>query len=151
MPKSQQRIAFTGFRSSLNGQRGFTLMEVLIALAILAAAAVTFLVGITTSSKAVMVSQKNIAAESLAKSELEYVKSTTYCSANVTWSYELPSNPPAWAPTHSLPDGYVGYSVNVNGSTLPGHTFDDGIQRITVTVTRNGEPAFSLIGYKVEP
>jgi hypothetical protein len=27
---------------------------------------------------------------------------------------------------------------------------DDGIQRITVTVTHNGELAFTLVGYKVK-
>ena len=137
---------------SLTGsQLGMTLIEVLVALGILAAVAVIFLIGMSTSSKAIMVSQKSVAVESLAKSELEYVKSVTY--VNPLWSYELPSSPPYWAPTHSLPDGYGGYTVQVDAALVPGpgHTTDDGIQRITVTVTYNGEPAFTLTGYKVKP
>ena len=126
-----------------------TLMEVLIALAILASAGIVFLVGMTVSSRSVLVSQKNVAAESLAKSELEYVKGVGYQSANVTWTYQLPSSPPAWDPSHSLPGGYDGYSIDVAGSIVPGHTFDDGIQKITITVTHGGEPAFTLDGYKV--
>jgi type II secretory pathway pseudopilin PulG len=126
-----------------------TLIEVLVALGILAAVAVVFLLGMTTSSKAVMVSQKSVAAESLAKSELEYVKSVAYEDAE--WEYQLPSSPPSWDPTHSLPNGYDGYSVQVNAAFVPGHVTDDGIQRITITVTYNGEPAFTLTGYKVKP
>jgi type II secretory pathway pseudopilin PulG len=126
-----------------------TLIEILVALGILAAVAVVFLLGMTTSSKAVMVSQKSVASESLAKSEVEYVKSVAYL--NAPWTYELPSNPPSWAPTHSLPDGYAGYSVQVDAALVPGHTTDDGLQRITVAVTRDGETAFTLVGYKVKP
>ena len=150
MNKSRQRWAFPALRSAQNGEQGLTLIEVLVALAIIAAVAVTFLVGMTTSSRAVMVSQKSVAAESLAKSELEYVKSSPYQSANTTWSYQLPTSHPDWDATHSLPDGYGGYSVQVDSGFVPPRTYDDGIQKITVTVIRNGETAFTLVGYKVQ-
>ena len=148
MNKSRQ-VAFASFCPARSGERGMTLIEILVALGILAAVAVVFLVGMSVSSKAVMISQKSVAAESLAKSELEYVKSVTYL--NATWNYELPSNPPSWAPTHSLPAGYSGYTVQVNAALV--HISDDGIQKITVIVTYNGEqpPAFTLVGYKVKP
>ena len=145
MSKCRRLVGFTGLRSATNKESGFSLIEILVALGILAAVAVVFLLGISTSSKAVMVSQEAVAAESLAKSELEYVKSVTYL--NAPWSYQLPSSPPSWDPTHSLPDGYDGYSVQVDA--VPNHATDDGIQQITVTITRNGETTYTLVGYKV--
>jgi prepilin-type N-terminal cleavage/methylation domain-containing protein len=154
MNKRRQRAALMGLGSTQNSQRGFTLPEVLVAMGILAAAAVVFLAGMTTSSKSVMISQKDVAAESLAKSELEYVKSCYYYSANVTWSYQLPSTYPPWDPTHALPDGYDGYTVNVTGEYVeitPGLTYDAGIQKITIVTGPNGAPPFTLVGYKAAP
>src|SRR4030042_3875368 len=152
MNKSRQRTASMGYRSAQKGERGLTLIEILVAMGILAAVAVVFMVGMSTSFTSVMVSQESVASESLAKSELEYVKSAAYHSANVTWSYQLPSDPPLWwDPTRALPDGYGGYSVQVDAEKMLDHPFDDGIQKITVTVTLNGEIAFTLVGYNVEP
>jgi prepilin-type N-terminal cleavage/methylation domain-containing protein len=148
MKKRQEKTAVRSSDSLTGSQLGMTLIEVLVALGILAAVAVVFLVGMSTSSKAVIVSQESVASESLAKSEMEYVKSVTYL--NTPWTYELPSNPPSWDLTHSLPNGYEGYSVQVDAALVPGHITDDGIQRITVAVSRNGETAFTLVGYKVK-
>ena len=145
MAKRWQLMAFTGFRSAKNGERGLTLIEVIVALGILSAVAVVFLLGMTTSSKSVMVSQERVAAESLAKSEMEYVKSVTY--QNAPWSYELPGNPPSWDLGHSLPDGYGGYSVHVQADLLAGHDPDDGIQKITIVVSREGDPLLTQVGY----
>src|SRR4030043_1637082 len=135
MNKSRQRTASMGYRSAQNGERGLTLIEILVAMGILAAVAVVFMVGMTTSFTSVMISQESVASESLAKSELEYVKSAAYHSANITWSYQLPSDPPSCDLTHALPDGYGGYSVQGDAEKLPDPPFDDGIQKITVTVT----------------
>ena len=153
MNASQEKRTVPRSDSLTGSQLGMTLIEILVALGILAAVAVVFLLGMSTSSKAVMVSQKSVAAESLAKSEMEYVKSVTYL--NAPWNYDLPSNPPSWDPTHSLPSGYGGYSVQVNAAQMevnPANPAgeDDGIQKITVTVTYNGETAFTLVGYKVK-
>jgi prepilin-type N-terminal cleavage/methylation domain-containing protein len=144
MVSNRRNLAVGGFAAGRRCERGMTLIEVLIALAILAAVGVVFLLGMTISSKGVMVSQERVAAESLAKSELEYVKSVTY--QNAPWSYQLPSGHPSWDPTHSLPDGYDGYSVLVDAESVNGK---DNIQQITVDVRHNGETAFTLVGYKV--
>jgi prepilin-type N-terminal cleavage/methylation domain-containing protein len=149
MKKRQKKTAVRSSDSLTGSQLGMTLIEVLVALGILAAVAVVFLLGMSTSSKAVMVSQESVAADSLAKSELEYVKSTQY--HNAPWNYQLPSNPPSWDPSHALPSGSGGYSLEVNAALVPGHTSDDGIQKITITVTHDGEATFTLVGYKVKP
>ena len=156
MSKRRRLVAFRGLRSAPNRESGFSLIEILVALGILAAVAVVFLLGITTSSKAVMVSQEAVATESLAKSELEYVKSVLYTElpfdpvSDPLWEYQVPGNTP-WDTVRDLPDGYAGYSVEVSGYSVgsvgvypPGE-----IQKITVTVTHD-EKVFTLVGYKVK-
>ena len=146
MKKRQEKTAVRSSDSLTGSQLGMTLIEVLVALGILAAVAVVFLVGMATSSKAVMVSQKNVAAESFAKSELEYVRSSPYDDTN---------NPPIYAvdPNITVPQGY-GVAVAAQRLDPKGDGIgnDDGIQKITVIVTYNGEqpPAFTLVGYKVK-
>ena len=139
MNKSRQ-VAFASFCPARNGERGMTLIEVLVALAILAAVAVVFLVGMATSSKAVMVSQKAVAIESLAKSQMESIKAQ---------QYQLPPYPTPPYSKIAIPQDLVDQGYNVGIVAIPLHNPDDGIQKITVTVTYNGEPSFTLVGYKV--
>jgi type II secretory pathway pseudopilin PulG len=111
-----------------------TLIEVLVALGILAAVAVVFLVGMATSSKAVMVSQEAVIADSLAKSQMEDTKARDY------------------APTYpkiTIPQDLVDQGYDVAIVAAPLHNLNDDIQKITVTVTYNEETAFTLVGYKV--
>jgi len=144
MNKSR-RVASMGFRSLQNGEQGLTLVEVLVALGILAAVAVIFLLGMTTSSKAVMVSQERVAADSLAKSQMENIKS---------WAYDSDPNhnPPDYsaAKLADSPPFYINFvaeRLEVKGGNPAGE--DDGIQKITVTITRDGETVLKLEGYKV--
>ena len=65
MCKCRRLVAFRGLRSAPNRESGFSLIEIIVALGIVAAVAVVFLLGMTTSSKAVMVSQEAVVAESL--------------------------------------------------------------------------------------
>ena len=120
-----------------------TLVEVLIALGILAAVAGVFLIGLSTSSRGVMVSQKSVTAESLVKSQLESIKSCTYDDTN---------NPPDYQ-AEKLADIPAGYDIVINAERLDpkgdGLDTDDGLQQITVTVTRNGEEVITITDYKV--
>lgn len=121
-----------------------TLIEVLIALAILAAVAVVFLLGMSVSTKGVIVSQERVSVDNLAKSELEYVKSSPYDDTHI---------PPIYAvdPNFTIPQSYgVAVAAQRLDPKLDGTGNDDGIQQITVTVTRNGLTAFSLVGYKTK-
>ena len=113
-------------------------METVIALAILGAVSVSFLNGLTTASRSVFITDECSTAESLAQSQMEWVKNASY-SYNAT-SYSA-------AP---VPDGrdYLQYSATVFAEPL--HTPDDGIQKITVTIQRSSENLFNLEGYKVD-
>ena len=145
MNEIRQQVAFPSFGPARNGERGMTLIEVLVALGILAAVAGVFLAGMTTSSKAVMVSQEAVIADSLAKSQMEFIKSQAYDD-------DLNHNPPQYLKLadEDIPDGY---DIIITPARLDpkgdGLTNDDGLQEITVTVTRPGQPDFTLVGYKV--
>jgi type II secretory pathway pseudopilin PulG len=117
---------------------GITFLETAIALAILGAVSVSFLSGLTSASKSVFIVDKKTTAESIAQSQMEWVK-------NVSYSYNATSYSAA-----PIPDGkdYLQYSSVV--SAEPVHTPDDGIQKITVSVQRSGENVYFLQGYKVD-
>jgi prepilin-type N-terminal cleavage/methylation domain-containing protein len=129
----------------LRKQRGFGLVEVIIALGLLGIIGIAFLTALATSSTAIIVSDKHATAESLARSEMEFVKSQDY--SGDPWSYQLPSGTsptghlPEWWGTanHTLPDGYEHYTATVEAEWLDpmedGDSNDDGLQLITVTVT----------------
>ena len=114
-------------------ERGVTLAETLVALAIFGIVAVVFLSGLTISSKAVMVNQERVAADSLAKSQMEYVRAQDYAA-----SYSEIAIPADLAAQ--------GYDVGIGVEDV--HV--DELQKITVTVDRNGDTAFTLVAYKVD-
>jgi len=131
----------------LRGQRGISFIETLVALAILAAIAVAFLNGLSTTSKAVMISQESVTAESLAKSQIEYIKVQEYIPVAeydpVTNCYE----------EINIPNELVGkgYDIEINPPepiiSPPEGGFE--LQSITVVIKRNGEGMFSLSTYRV--
>jgi len=127
-----------------NNEKGLTLIEVLVALGILASVAVVFLLGMSTSSKSVIVSQERVTVERLAKSEMEYIKSYTYNE----------SDPPVYGidPDLVIPAGYnISYTAERMDPKKDGYATDDGLQKITVTVTHSGEPSITMEGYKLKP
>jgi type II secretory pathway pseudopilin PulG len=146
-----------------NKERGFGLVEVIIALGLLGIIGIAFLGALATSSTATIIYDERATSESLARSEMEYVKSQDYSST--PWSYELPAGtsptgqfPAWWDGDHTLPAGYENYVVTVEAEWLDprddGDDNDDGLQIITVTVTPPQDPETNkpeptvLEGYK---
>jgi type II secretory pathway pseudopilin PulG len=120
------------------------LIEVLVAMGILSAVAVTFLLGMSTSSKAVVTNQQHVAAEGLAKSQMESIQRQPYDTVH---------NPPQYAllDPSEIP---TGYSIEITAERLYPLTVhtggDEGLQKITVSVlsVREGRTVFTLEGYK---
>jgi prepilin-type N-terminal cleavage/methylation domain-containing protein len=150
----------TGMLRICEVEKGVSLAEVLIALLIISLMAVAIIAGVNMSVKSNEVSSKIISAESLARAELDYVKSIANTEAwyldswtPPLWTYTvakspLPSTPPRWDSAHTgLPDGYDGYSVTCSASTLPVTpiAYDANIQKITVTVYSNGVQVFQIV------
>jgi len=117
---------------------GTTLIEALVALAILGAIATAFLSGLSTSSKAAIVADEQATAESLSRSQMESVKNADYVYGATEYSPAL------------IPGGndYFNYTAIITAEPL--HNPDDGIQKITVTVKRSAKEVLKLEGYKVD-
>jgi type II secretory pathway pseudopilin PulG len=119
-------------------ESGISLIEVVAALAILSAVAVAFLSGLATTTKANVIDDEQATAESLARSQMEWLR-------NVDYVYEATEYSPAPLPA----DGdYISYSVIATAEPL--HNPDDGIQKIVVTVKRVDKEIVILEDYKVD-
>ena len=113
-------------------------METVIALAILGVVSVCFLNGLTSASKSVFIADERTTAESLAQSQMEWVRNASY-SYNATAYSSAP-----------IPGGkdYQHYSTLIAAESL--HTPDEGIQKVTVTIIRDSKELVHLEGYKVD-
>lgn len=120
------------------GESGATLIETVVALAILGVIAVTFLSGLATTSKAAFLADEQTTAENLAQSQMEWVKNAGYVDSATEY-------PPAPIPSRR---DYLNYSAIITAEPL--HIPDDGIQKITVTIQRSGENVIKLEGYKLD-
>ncbi len=121
-------------RRLFSGQKGFGLIEVLIAVTILSIAATAFLGAISTSAIAISKQDRKITAEAIAVSQMNLTKSQAYQAA-----------PASYSTIPSLPTNYV---VTSNATTIAGK--DGNIQLITVTVSRGGNTIYTLEDYKVD-
>ena len=131
------------------GQKGVMLLEILVGLAILGAIAVAYMSGLTSTFKAIGISQERVAAESLAKSQIEYIKVQGYILVDdynpdypVT-SYELITVPSDLAA--------AGYSVNISTPVEIVSELEGGfeLQSVNVTVRRNNEQKLQISIYRV--
>ncbi len=112
-------------------ESGATLLETVVALAILATIVVVFLGGMIGTSKAAFLADEQTTAESLAQSQMEWIQ-----SANYTSQYSP-------APLPSGTDN-ITYSANITAVAL-----NTGIQKITVIIQHSGKSVVKLEGYKV--
>jgi type II secretory pathway pseudopilin PulG len=137
----------------IHQQKGQILIEVLVALAILGIIAVAFLTALTTTSLALVVADQKTTAESLTRSELEYIQNSPYQEGGFT--YALPSGHPVWDGSHTLPSGYNNYSLVVAGVPIDPDTHqtqqtDEGIQKVTVKVYQQVKLVLTTSGYKIK-
>jgi prepilin-type N-terminal cleavage/methylation domain-containing protein len=153
--------AFTG------SSRGFTIIEVLIALAILGMVAVAFLSALATASTALILADERTTAESLTRAQLEYVKSwayiptapeAVYYDAKITWLI------PDYYDVKGLgKDGYVSYpvinysdesddiiGVAWDSASCSAAADDTGLQIVTVIIYHGGTRVLTTTAYKAE-
>jgi type II secretory pathway pseudopilin PulG len=116
----------------IKSQRGLGLVETLVAVAILGTAVVAFVVSLSAGSLAVSEQDTETVAQTLAQTQMEYIKNYPFNPAAITY------------PTVAAPGGYT---INV-GVSLVGGT-DANIQKITVDILQSGASVFLVSGYKV--
>jgi len=141
-----------------SGEQGLTMIEVLVAVALLATLGVAFISALTTSTNATTLVEKKVDVDQLARTQLEYIKGLPYL--------------PVWDGTGDEPDVYyketpadiyqdietaglitlpanytivVSDPVTVDGEDGP----DPDIQKITVTIQKDGADLLEVEGYKV--
>ena len=128
----------------MKDEKGFTFIEVVIALAIMGIISVGFLGGLTTASMGLLIADERETANNLAEAQMEYIKNQGYDSIN---------NPPQYALLSYIPDGYsisvpMAERLDADGDGYLDE--DEGIQKITVTVNHQDKLAvITLEDYKV--
>lgn len=121
----------------MRSDKGFALIETLVALVLMGIIAVSLLSGATTVIKANNIVGEQAIAQSLVRSEMEYVKNYQYQYFASTYPTDLSITIPAgWV----VPPPVVGLV----------HATDDGLQSVNVTAEHNGKTVLSMEIYKVD-
>jgi type II secretory pathway pseudopilin PulG len=134
------RLSSQGRRAFQGSSRGFILVEVLIAIALIGIVAVAILSALATSSTIMILADERTTAESLARRQMEYVKSQSYSPESVVTD-------PIYQKIGGIPEGYTLWSVNIIGeivgeivgipwdsqSNKPADE-DNGLQKISLVV-----------------
>jgi type II secretory pathway pseudopilin PulG len=117
----------------LRGEGGLTLVEALVAIAILGGGVLTMVLAMSGGALAVREDDSEVIAQGLARTQLEYIKSCPYDS-------EATSYTPVAAPP--------GYGITVTVTSVPGAS--DGIQKVTADITLDGDVIMTVADYKVD-
>lgn len=116
-------------RRLLKSEKGFTLIETIVALVLMSIISVAFLSGLATTSSSRALAEERVSGKILAEAQMENIKKQPY-----TDNYTLLD-----------PEGYEGYSTNVTVED-----FYYNLQKITVTVYHHEDDVFSLESFKVK-
>lgn len=126
------------------GQAGFTLIEILFAVAILGAIGAGFLTALETNSRATRTLDEHIVAANLAAAHLEALKEAPYADnydnvgENITIPFQY--------------DVVMDVQFSSDGATFAPYTGSDNetLQKITVQVSREGRPVFSICTFRAK-
>jgi prepilin-type N-terminal cleavage/methylation domain-containing protein len=135
---------------AMRNEKGITLIEVIIALALLGMIGLAFLGALSTASNAVFITDERATAESLARTEMEYIKSQDYIDYSDAdhGEYGIITPPTDYVVTLSVipfnPDTGNPYA-DLGGGIFE---LDVGIQEITVTIEHFEDEVIILEGYK---
>jgi prepilin-type N-terminal cleavage/methylation domain-containing protein len=123
-------------------QAGFSLIEVLLAMALVSILGTAVPSALSGANRATMTADQHTTAESLARSQMDFIQNQPYDSANATPVYplltELPRNYSIVTP--------VAQRLDPRGD---GTANDDGLQQITVAVKHYDTIIFTLVDFKV--
>jgi prepilin-type N-terminal cleavage/methylation domain-containing protein len=139
-----ERKTISSINKVTSNEKGLTLIEVLVALAIMSFVAVTFIVGLGVSINTSTINKDSIDAEELAKYQMEFIKAQDYKE----------TNPPVYQMTTAPSGYYISGLAERMDPKGDGTATDDGIQRITIRVYKgadtNGPLLMEFVGYKVK-
>ena len=121
-------------------EKGFTLIEVVIAIGLLGIIVPALVLALATGVKVLVMTDIRETARDLAEAQMENVQKQTYDDTH---------NPPIYATLTHVPDGFT---LTLDSTRLGDNTTaDTGIQHITVTIKRGTDDVvFTLSGQKVK-
>ncbi len=127
-----------------SGETGQSLVEVLVAVAIVGLALVIIIAGLSTGSMGVRTASDRVTAENLARSQLELIKDAAYSPDPTVSPY----------PTVFPLPGYP-VTVEIEYWIAPSGPFtstvrDDGLQKVAVGISGVAGALVQLEGYKVD-
>jgi type II secretory pathway pseudopilin PulG len=114
------------------GEGGIALVEALVAIALLGGGVLVMVLAMSGGALAVRENDRQVTAQGLARTQMEYIKDYPYDSGATTY-------PAVAAPS--------GYSITVGVDPVP--AADDDIQKVTANISRNGEIIMTIEDYKV--
>jgi type II secretory pathway pseudopilin PulG len=118
----------------LKDETGLTLAESLITIAVIGVALVAFVVAMSTGALAVNESDQEVTAQSLARTQMEYIKGYPYDPVATTY------------PAINTTDNY---SISIAVTSVP-DADDDNIQKVTATISRDAQALLIIEDYKVK-
>ena len=119
----------------MDRQRGSSFIEILIATAILGTIGIVFVSAIGTGMLGANTVEEHSTAESLARTQIEYIKSLPYADDDF---YPLVNSPS------------TEYTPQVEVTDVSPTEYPNTLQKILVTVLRNGQPVLSIESLKVK-
>jgi len=112
---------------------GISLVEALVTIAVIGVALVAFSIALSTGSLAVNESDQEVTAQSLARTQMEYVKGCAY---------------DPYATTYPAIDTTDNFSISVAVTSVPGANIN--IQKVTATISKNAVVLLTVEDYKVK-
>jgi prepilin-type N-terminal cleavage/methylation domain-containing protein len=126
------RLGVKARKAFRGSSRGFSMLEVVIAIALLGIIAVSILASLQTAALALISVDRRATAESLARTQMEYVKFSEY-DINLEEDHPLYGLDPQIQSTLPPDFSVETTAIRLNKDENPND--DDGIQQITVTVS----------------
>lgn len=123
-------------------QSGFTLFEVLIAVAILGVIGVGFITALDTNKRGNRVIDEQVTAVNLITTRMEVIQQQSYAD-NYAFAVD----------NITVPDQYdvaIEYKFSDDGEIWTDNSTGKTLQRIIVSVSREGRPVFSMCTYKMK-
>jgi prepilin-type N-terminal cleavage/methylation domain-containing protein len=115
-----------GTNNKMKSEKGISLIEVLVALAILSIISASFLGGVATTSTARVTADERSSAKILAENLMEGIKKQSYAASYVV----------------TIPEEFAGYSANLTVTNL------NNIQKLKIAIVHRSRGVLALESYK---